>query len=306
MPSKLKIAIAGSSGLIGSALVTHFESVGHDLTLLLRRPPETAPPHRYLLWQPDDKMLEPAALERHQVVINLGGAGLADKRWSDSRKELLRSSRLDGTSLLADALARLSHPPRVFLSASAIGIYGNQPPEREITESESPGVGFLAELTHDWEAACRPAREAGIRTVLLRFGVVLAAQGGALAKLLPIFRAGLGGKSGNGRQIMSWIALPEVPLLVDHLIRTDSISGPVNIVSPQPHSNREFTKALASQLHRPAFCFQPAWLLKLLFGELAQETILAGARVVPEKLLDSGYDFRYPRLPEALGAVLQQ
>lgn len=305
MPTKLKIAIAGSSGMIGSALVRHFEQAGHDLTLLLRTPPLKPPPHRYLLWRPEDRMLESAALESLDVVINLGGANLAGGRWTDSRKELLRRSRIDGTSLLADALARLGKPPQVLLSASAIGIYGNRRPDEAISESATLDRDFLAELCRDWETACQPAVGAGIRTVLLRFGVVLAAHGGALAKLLPFFRWGLGGRSGSGRQIMSWIALPEIPSVVDHLVNTDSIEGPVNIVSPHPLSNRDFTTELARRLRRPAFFFQPAWLLKLLFGEMAQQTILAGARVLPERLVASGYEFRYPRLREALAEVLK-
>ncbi|MFH2054471.1 MAG: TIGR01777 family oxidoreductase [bacterium] len=306
MPSKLKIALAGSSGLIGSTLVDHFANSGHDLTLLLRRPPPEPLPHRYLLWRPGDSMLESAALDGHDIVINLGGVNLAAGRWSQSRKELLRNSRIDSTQLLANSIASLERPPQLFISASAVGIYGNRPPQEEITESTRPGEGFLADLCRDWEAACQPAVDAGIRTINLRFGVVLSTRGGALAKLLPFFRIGLGGRSGSGRQMMSWIALAEIRSLVDHLIKTDSLHGPVNAVSPNPISNREFTKILANLLRRPALFFQPAWLLKLLFGQMAEETILAGARVMPEKLTNSGYQFRTPDLREALESVLQE
>ena len=304
MTDKLKILISGATGLIGNALVNHFETAGHELTLLLRKPPAASPERRFLLWQPAERVLETAALEDQDIVIHLGGANLAAGRWTRKRRKILVESRVGSTRLLAESLGRLQKPPRLFLCASAVGYYGNRPASENVDESSAGGAGFLAELCRDWEVATKPASDAGIRTIQMRFGMVLNAEGGALAKLLPIFRFGLGGRSGTGHQIMSWIALAEIPRVVDHLIRTDVLSGPVNLVSPIPVSNQEFTRLLAKTLRRPAICAQPAGILRLIFGQMAAETILAGSRVVPHKLIESGYEFRYPLLAEALSAIL--
>lgn len=305
MTDKLRIAISGSTGLIGTALVRHFEQCGHDLTLLLRQPPEGPLQHRYLLWQPEEEMLESAGLEGLDLIVNLNGANLADGRWTEKRRALLRDSRVLPTKLLANTIAGLGSPPRLFLSASATGYYGNRRADEQIDESAPRGCGFLAELTEQWEQAASPAVKAGVRTIFLRTGMVLSAEGGALSKLLPFFRLGLGGKSGNGRQVTSWVTLEELPLIIDHLVSNPGIQGPVNAVSPVPVTNREFAKTLGKVLGRPAIFAQPAWLLKLLFGEMAKQTILAGARVTPAKLLDSGYQFRYPDLQTALRETLK-
>ncbi len=304
MTDKLKVLISGATGLVGGALISHFEAAGHEVALLLRKPPQVPPGQRYLLWRPAEVKIDPAALEDQDIVIHLGGANLAAGRWSVNRRKVLVESRTGSTRLLAESLGRLQKPPRLFLCASAIGYYGNHPASESVDESSVVGSGFLAELCHDWETATRPASDVGIRTIQMRFGIVLSVTGGALAKLLPFFRIGLGGRSGSGHQIMSWIALAEIPRVIDHLIRTDTLSGPVNLVSPNPVSNREFVRLLAKTIKRPVFLAQPAPVLRLIFGQMARETILAGSRVVPSKLIESEYEFRYPLLAEALSAIL--
>lgn len=258
-----------------------------------------------IYWNPSELTLDPADLEGFDIVVHLAGENLASGRWTAARKKAIRDSRVQGTRLLANALASLSAKPKFFLCASAGGYYGDRG-DTELSEDASRGDGFLADVVVDWEAASQPAVAAGIRTVCLRTGVVLARNGGALKKMLPVFRLGLGGRLGSGRQYMSWIALEDVIAAILFVMRQETLSGPVNAASPHPVTNAEFTRVLGRVLHRPAVLPVPAFALKLLFGEMAEQTVLAGARVVPRKLTDTGFAFQYPELEPALRAVLDR
>lgn len=296
----MTIAITGASGLIGRALSQRLTDDGHRVIRLVRSRndgPDT------IYWSPSDRVLERSALEHIEVVVHLAGENLAAGRWTEARKKAIRDSRVVGTRLLAEALASLSSKPKLFLSASATGYYGDRG-EELLDETASRGEGFLAELVEDWEAASLPAARVGIRTVNVRIGVVLARGGGALAKMLPVFRLGLGGKLGSGRQYMSWIALEDLVAAVLFIIRHENLAGPVNATAPHPVTNLEFTQRVGRRLHRPTILPVPAFALRLLFGEMAEETVLAGARVVPGKLTEAGFAFQFPRLETALQAVL--
>jgi uncharacterized protein (TIGR01777 family) len=237
------------------------------------------------------------------AVIHLAGENLAAGRWTAARKALIRDSRVKGTQLLTDTLVRLKAAPKVFLCASAIGIYGDRGIEA-LTEAAPLGEGFLASVCREWEAAAQRASRAGIRVIHLRFGVILSATGGALKKMLTPFRLGLGGVIGRGDQYWSWMAIDDVVGALDHVLTNESMQGPVNFVSPHPVTNREFTKVLGRVLHRPTLFPLPRAAVRLAFGEMADEALLASQRVVPAKLLDSGYSFRGPDLEGALGRVL--
>jgi uncharacterized protein (TIGR01777 family) len=246
--------------------------------------------------------IDASALEGVDAVVHLAGENIA-QRWTSSQKAKIRDSRIKGTQLLCETLARLSSPPKVLVSASAIGYYGDRG-EQILTEDSPLGRGFLAEVCRGWEAATEPARQRGLRVVPLRFGVVLSPAGGALAKMLPPFRLGLGGMVGSGRQYMSWIALDDVVGAIQHAIVTDTLQGPTNAVAPQAVTNQEFTKTLGKALGRPTVFPLPAFAARLMFGEMADELLLASTRVQPAKLLGSGYRFRYPELEDALRHVL--
>ena len=283
--NKLSIAISGSHGLVGSALIPFLESQGHRIVRLARNR--------------TTNLIDASPIESCSTVIHLAGESVASGRWTEARKKVLKESRVDNTRLLAEAIASQKNPPRVFLCASATGFYGNR--GDEILNEENPkGEGFLSDLASEWEAACEPAKRAGIRVVNLRFGMILSPSGGALAKMLPIFKLGLGGSLGSGRQWMSWITLPDVVSIIHHLLTHDDIGGPVNVVSPNPVTNHEFTKALGKALKRPAFMPAPALALKLILGEMADELLLSSQRVMPKKLLDAGYRFEQADLEEAL------
>ncbi|GAA2985051.1 TIGR01777 family oxidoreductase [Streptosporangium longisporum] len=294
--------MTGSSGLLGTALVKALRDDGARVVRLVRRVPRG---DEEAFWNPAKGVLDPAVLEGAEAVIHLAGVGIEDRRWSDEHKREVVRSRVEGTRTLAAALAGLTVRPATLLSASAIGFYGDTG-DRAVDESSGAGEGFLArEVVVPWEAETAPAREAGIRVVLLRTGLVLAPEGGMLARILPVFRAALGAPLGSGRQYWSWISLDDWVLAVRYLLAHPEISGPVNLTAPEPVTNAEFTRVLGAALHRPTMPLAvPGFALRALLGEFAQEGVLSGQRVLPRRLLDGGYTFRHKRLDEALAAVL--
>ena len=297
----MKVAVTGSSGLIGTALVAALRADGHEVIRLVRAAP--APPDA-VAWDPraDRGGLGPRSLDGVAAVVHLAAAGVADKRWTPRYQAEIRDSRARGTQALAGALAAMATPPAVLLSGSAIGWYGDTG-GREVTESDPAGSGFLSEVVRDWEAATGSAAQAGIRVVTLRSGLVLSSEGGILARLLPLFRLGLGGRIGTGRQMMSWIGLSEWVAAARVLLGRDDVHGPVNLTTPCPVSNAEFTSALAAAVHRPALMLVPVPALKVAIGGVSSD-ILSSARVLPRRLLDEGYQFRHPAIAEALAAEL--
>jgi uncharacterized protein (TIGR01777 family) len=296
----MKVAVTGSTGLIGSALVPFLTSGGHEVRRLVRRPPRR---DDEVSWDPARGELDPASLEGVDAVVHLSGENLAGGRWTAARKERLRRSRIDSTRILSRAVASLDRPPKVLVSASAIGFYGDRE-EEWVTESSPPDDGFLARLVVEWEAAAEPAVEAGIRVAHPRTGVVLSPAGGALGKLLLPFRLGLGGVVGSGRQFMSWVSIDDAVGALHHALSDDRVSGPFNLVAPGPVTNREFTKTLGRVLGRPTPVPVPAFALKAALGEMAEATLLASTRVRPEVLQKTGYAFRFPGLEEALRHLL--
>ena len=300
----MRIAITGSSGLIGSALIARFAQDGHAITRVVRGAGVRDPRHRTVVWDPAAGAIDCAGLEAHDAVVHLAGEDIAAGRWTRARKQVIRESRIRGTRLLCETLAGLAHKPRVLITASGVGYYGAHEPDESVDETSARGAGFLADLVRDWEQATTPAKAAGIRVVHTRFGIVLSPRGGALAKMLPVFRMGLGGKVGSGRQVMSWIALDDVPSVMLHVIEHDSLSGPVNVVSPHAVTNAEFTRILGQVLGRPAILPLPGFAARLLFGEMADALLLGGARVIPRQLEHTGYRFAYPRLEQALQHLL--
>lgn len=300
----MHLLITGASGLVGRTLSRGLMASGHTVTPLVRRRSGDQQTPGTAWWDPEGGELDLQGLEGHQAVIHLAGENIASGRWTAKRKKRILESRVRGTGLLAEALGRLEHPPHTLISASAVGYYGNRPADEVVTEQSSPGTGFLADVCRQWETAAVPAAAAGIRVINLRFGVVLDPGDGALAKMLPPFRLGLGGPVGNGRQMMSWITTGELTPLVAHLLENQSISGPVNAVSPSPVSNARFSRVLGRVLSRPARIPLPALAARLIFGEMARELLLGGARVDPLALRTSGYAFTHPELEPALRALL--
>lgn len=296
----MNILVTGASGLIGTALVSSLTSSGHEVTRLVRGQPTSG--GKAAQWDPVAGSIDAGALEGVDAVVHLAGENIAE-RWTAAKKTRIRDSRVKGTQLLCETLTRLSSPPKVLVSASAIGYYGDRG-EETLTDDSPPGRGFLPEVCRAWEAATEPARQQGLRVVQLRLGVVLSVAGGALAKMLPPFRLGLGGVLGSGRQYMSWIALDDVVGTLQHAVVTDALQGPTNAVAPRAVTNQEFTKTLGKVLGRPTAMPLPAFAARLMFGEMADELLLASARVQPTKLLASGYQFRYPELAEALRHLL--
>lgn len=296
----MRILVTGSSGLMGRRLVPGLAADGHDVVRLVRG---GSPGAGERVWDPLGTELPPRTLEGVDAVIHLAGAGIADKRWSPARKQEIRESRVRGTHLLADAMARIAKPPAAFVCASAIGWYGDRG-EEVLREDSAPGQGFLPELCRDWEGAADPARRKGVRVVHLRFGVVLDQAGGALCRMLPPFRLGLAGNLGSGRQWMSWVTLVDAVGAIRHALSRADLVGPVNVVSPAPASNRDFTKALGRVLGRPTLFPMPAFAARLAFGEVADALLLASTRVEPARLAGSGYAFQHPALDGALRAAL--
>jgi uncharacterized protein (TIGR01777 family) len=303
MTNSTKILISGASGLIGTSLIRASGANQISLTRLVRKSrPES---QQEICWSPQfsPAMADAAQLEGFDAVIHLSGANIGAHRWTAAYKREIVESRVQSTHALAQLLAGLKNPPRAFLCASATGIYGNRGDEI-LTESSAPGSGFLAETCVQWEAAAQPAKDAGIRVVHLRFGAGLSLEGGALAKLLPIFRMGLGGKLGSGKQWMSWMSLPDVVSAIFHIIQEAQLSGPVNMVSPILVTNAEFTRTLANVLHRPAIFTVPAFALRIVVGEMADEAVLASTRVLPARLAETGFHFQHARLALALETLL--
>jgi hypothetical protein len=297
----MKIVISGASGLIGTQLVNKLSNSGHEVVRLVRRSPKSGE----IQWNPKTGALDPASLEGVDAVIHLSGAGIGDKRWTAGYRKEILDSRTASTALLATTIASLSRKPSVFLSGSAIGIYGARNDE-QLTEVSTHGTGFLAEVCEQWEAAAKPAIDAGIRTVFLRTGIVLTPKGGALKKLLPLFKLGVGGKFGNGKQWQSWISLDDEIGAIEHLLST-KVSGAVNLTAPNPVTNAEFTKVLASVLKRPAVVPVPTFAPKILLGgELADALLFTGQRVIPAALNASGYMFKHTTLESALRSLLSK
>jgi uncharacterized protein len=297
------VILSGASGMLGTALTQALSTRKTPVFQLVRRCPSG---ERQLQWTPeaDPAMKNPALLEGAAAAIHLSGASVAAHRWTEAYKRELAASRLDSTRRLARLLAALRKPPRAFLVASAIGIYGNRGDEL-LSESSAPGNGFLAKLCQQWEAAAAPAAQAGIRVVHLRFGVVLGKGQGALTQMLPPFRVGLGAQLGGGRQWMSWVALADVVAAILFALDHDQLSGAVNVTSPMPVTNADFTRALARELHRPAFLTVPAFALRALLGPMADEALLASARVQPAQLQAAGFQFSLPEIGGALKAALR-
>ncbi|HSK62371.1 MAG TPA: TIGR01777 family oxidoreductase [Pyrinomonadaceae bacterium] len=299
----MKILISGSHGLVGSALARSFIEDGHEVVRLVRYERSTDTPE--IEWHPNHGRIDPHRLEGFEAVIHLAGESIASGRWNEEKKRSIRDSRVKGTLLLSETLAQLAQSPAVFISASAIGYYGNRGDEL-LSETSPPGNDFLASVCVEWENATRAATEKGIRTVLARFGIILDRDGGALAKMLTPFRMGIGGRVGDGRQWMSWIALDDVVGALKFLSRDTAVNGPVNFVAPRPVTNAEFTRTLGRVLGRPTIFPMPAFAARLAFGEMADALLLSSQKVEPTVLENRGFGFYWPRLEPALDHLLRR
>jgi uncharacterized protein (TIGR01777 family) len=298
----MKILMTGATGLVGTALIPMLQGEGHSVVRLVRKRTRNASD---ILWNPAAGTINIAELENFDAAVHLAGESIASGRWTAARKEKILRSRVDGTHLLSQSLARLQQPPRVLVSASAIGYYGNRGSET-LSEASPPGSGFLSEVCRAWEAATDPAAEKGIRVVNIRTGIVLSTRGGALRKMLLPFRLFVGGKIGSGEQYMSWISLADLCRTFLHAARTASLKGPVNAVAPTPVTNAVFTKALGAALHRPTFAPLPAAAARIALGEMADELLLASARVVPARLLASGFFFKDREIVPTLQRIVKE
>lgn len=299
--ARMNVLISGATGLVGSELIPLLETGGHTVTKLVRKPSKTG--GREVVWDPARGDINAAQLAGIDAVVHLAGEGIANKRWSTAQKEKIRSSRTLGTGTLAKAVASMPVRPQVFVCASAIGFYGDRGDE-VLDETSPAGRGFLPEVCREWEAACQPARDRGIRTVNMRIGVVLTPKGGALQKMLLPFKLGGGGVMGSGKQYWSWIALDDLIGAIYHALTRESVVGPVNATTPSPVTNREFTKTLGHVLHRPTIFPMPAFAARLALGEMADDLLLASARVVPRVLERTNYEFRFPQLEGAFRHLL--
>lgn len=298
----MNIAISGASGLIGSELANRLREDGHRVVALVRSEHE-ATDDQHCWWDPDRGIQQLNKLEGLDAVIHLAGRSIADHRWTDAEKELLRSSRVDATEQLCKDLLKLNNQPSTFLAASAVGYYGDCGSE-QVTEQHAPGSDFLARLGVDWEAASASVQSIGTRVMHARFGVVLSPKGGALAKILPLFRWGLGSSLGNGQQYWSWISLEDTVGALRWLLMNDQCEGAFNFVAPDSVTNATFTRELARAVHRPRFLPVPAFALRLVIGEMADAALLSSCRAQPKRLLECGYKFAHPTLTEALEALL--
>jgi uncharacterized protein len=296
----MNVLVSGAKGLIGSALIPELEARGHRINRLTRSPRSGED----IRWDPDAGMIE-GDLAGIDAVVHLAGESIAEGRWTSERKRRILESRQKGTHLLAEKIAGLPEPPSVMVSASAIGYYGDRGNEL-LTEESEPGTMFLSGVCKEWEAAAQPAREAGVRVVHPRFGIVLSTEGGALGTTLPIFKLGGGGKIGSGRQYWSWVTLDDVVGAIVHAIKMDTLSGPVNVVAPDPPTNAEYTRVLGRVLGRPTFFAVPAPAIRIVLGGMADNLLLASARVEPAKLEETGYEYRHPELEGALRHLLEE
>jgi uncharacterized protein (TIGR01777 family) len=299
----MKILVTGSTGLVGSTLLPFLKSKGHEVFRLVRSQAKTGPDAIY--WNPEKGVDDTARLEGLDAVVHLAGENIAEGRWTDERKARIRDSRVKGTRVLSETLARLAAPPRTLISASAIGYYGDRGAEI-MREESAPGADFLADVCREWEAATEPAAQSGMRVVKLRFGVILTPKGGALTKMLAPFQFALGGKLGSGKQYMSWVTLDDVVGAINHALTDETLSGPVNVVAPNPVTNYEFTKTMGRVLSRPTIFSVPAFAVRLAFGEMGDVALLSSTRVEPTRLKESGYVFQHPELESALRQMLNK
>ncbi|MDX3764156.1 MULTISPECIES: TIGR01777 family oxidoreductase [Streptomyces] len=295
-----RIAVTGSTGLIGTALVRSLRVDGHDVVRLVRRPARAGDE---VEWDPKRGYVDGAGLVGCDAVVHLAGAGVGDRRWTEEYKQEIRDSRVLGTEAIAQAVASLDVPPKVLLSGSAIGYYGDTG-DRAVDESAPPGEGFLPSVCVEWEAAAAPAEEAGVRTVFARTGLVVGREGGAWGRLFPLFRAGLGGRLGNGHQYWSFIALHDHIAALRHILDTPSLSGPVNLTGPAPVTNGEVTAAMGRVLRRPTLFAVPAPALRIALGDFAED-VLGSQRVLPRRLLESGFSFAFPGIDASIRAALR-
>ena len=297
----MNIIVTGSTGLIGSALVPTLIAAGHHVTRFVRGSSTTeVAGTRAVVWNPRENKIDKTEIETHDAVIHLAGESVAEGRWTEDKKRRILESRVESTRLLASAIAEATTRPRVYIGASATGFYGNERDDEVLTEQSAKGTDFLAHVVEQWEAAAQPVIAANVRSVFLRFGIVLSEKGGALLKLLTPFKLGAGGKLGSGTQYMSWVAMDDAIAAILHALEDESLSGAVNVVAPHPVTNAEFTETLARVLHRPAVFTVPAFAMRLAFGEMADAALLKGQRVIPEKLEAGGFTFKYPHLEAAL------
>jgi len=294
------VAIAGASGLIGSSLAAALRAKDVRVLGLVRRPTASVDE---IAWDPAAGRLEPAALEGVDAIVNLAGANIAGGRWTPARRRLILDSRVTTTRTLLTAMRQMARPPAVYVGASATGFYGSRGDD-VLTEASGAGAGFLAEVCRVWEEQAPDIARLGVREVRMRFGIVLAAEGGALARMRPLFRLGLGGRLGDGGQWMSWVALDDAVAALSHALENARTAGPCNVTAPAPVRNAEFTEALARVLHRPAIVPAPAWALRLAFGAMADEALLGSTRALPARLEAEGFRFGFPRLEGALQAAL--
>lgn len=296
----MRIAISGASGLVGKALTNRLESDGHEVLPMVRRQASDGEIH----WNAKTKHIDASTLEGVDAVVHLAGESIAEGRWNAAKKQRIHDSRVDGTKLISETLAGLENKPKVFICASAIGFYGDGRSEA-LDESSGAGTGFLADVCKAWEAACEPAVKAGIRTVNARFGVILSPDGGALSKMLTPFKLGGGGIVGNGRQVWSWVSLDDTVGALVHALENESVHGAMNVTAPNASTNAEFTKSLGHVLGRPTILPLPAFAARLVLGEMADALLLASSRVVPSKLVDTGYQFKHEYLEPALRDLLK-
>lgn len=296
----MKVLITGSTGLLGKELQKSFTEKGYDLLLASRKEPQD---DNHIQWSVEEGFSDTEKLEGVDIVVHLAGENVSGLRWTDEKKKAIRDSRVLGTRNVVDAISKLKHKPKVFVASSAIGFYGERG-EEEVTESSAAGDNFLAGVCKEWEAESRRAEDAGIRTVLLRTGIVLSKDGGALGTMLTPFKLGVGGVVGSGLQWMSWISMPDQIAAINYVIDNENIRGAVNSVSPNPVTNHDFTKTLGEVLYRPTFLPLPEFAVSMIFGEMGDALLLASTKVRPKRLEDAGFEFKFPNLKEAVENAL--